>query len=302
MPLYNAERYVYKTIKCILNQTYENFELLLIDDCGTDLTMEIVAQIQDSRIRIIHNDKNRGIAYSRNEGLKNATGEYIALMDDDDLAPLDRFEKQVAYLDEHQEIDAVGGRYCVIDENDTICQMAPDALENPKFVKATLMFKDPLGNGSMMFRTGIIRKYGIYFLDDFLGMEDYMFWVEFSKYGTIANLREILLYWRCVNGNETSRILEQKKEMRAEKFFEIQRHAIESYGFRLSENEFQVLKKMFPEEKWGNKATKGELSQLYSILKKMIAQAEMMQLENAEEIKIFCRKYFSKRVEISEIW
>lgn len=302
MPLYNAEKYVYKTIQCILNQTYKDYELILINDYSTDGTMDIVNRIQDSRIKIIHNECNRGIAFSRNVGLENAKGKYIALMDDDDLAPIDRLEKQVEFLDENRNIDAIGGRYCLIDESDCVYQMAPEALENPKYVKASLMFLDPLGNGSMMFRKKVVLDNNIRFQDDCLGMEDYLFWVEFSKHGVISNLKDVLLYWRCVKGNETTKMLEQKRMARADKFFEIQKYAMESCGIKLSNNNLMLFKQMFPEGKWTNKASKSELRELYNVMKDIIRQAEQKQLDNVEEIRIICRKQFSKRVEFSEIW
>ena len=109
MPLYNAKKYVREAMDCILNQTFKDFEFLIIDDCPTDGTLDIVNQIQDNRIRIIHNGKNQGIAYSRNRGLAEAKGEYIALMDDDDLTPLDRLEREVSFLDDYPEIGVIGG-------------------------------------------------------------------------------------------------------------------------------------------------------------------------------------------------
>lgn len=302
MPLYNAERYVHRAIESILKQSYSHFELILVDDCPTDNTMNIVNAITDSRIRIIHNEQNKGIAYSRNIGMKMAKGEYIAFMDDDDLASLDRFEKEVDFLEMNPKIDALGGRYCLIDENDSVYQMAADTLVNPKFVKATLMFMDPLGNGSMMFRTNVIRDNPVYFQDNCLGMEDYLFWIDFSRYGAISNIKDVLLYWRCIEGNETTKVLKEKQDMRAEKFFEIQKYAMESVGLNLSDNEYFVLKKMFPEGQWSNKVTKTELAELYKVLKKIIWQADQRELDNAKEISILCRKQFSKRVEYSEIW
>lgn len=103
MPAYNAEKFIEKTINSILNQTYTDFELLIIDDCSTDNTMDVVRRIKDNRIRIINNKTNQGIAKSRNIGLANAKGEYIALMDNDDLTVVDRFEKEVCYLENHPE-------------------------------------------------------------------------------------------------------------------------------------------------------------------------------------------------------
>ena len=85
MPVFNAEKYILKAVQSILSQTEKDFELILIDDCGTDKSVEIVSKLEDSRIRILKNNENRGIAWCRNRGIREAKGEYIALMDDDDL-------------------------------------------------------------------------------------------------------------------------------------------------------------------------------------------------------------------------
>ena len=302
MPVYNGEEYIKKTIESILSQTYSNYELLIIDDCGSDKSMEIVRSVNDERIRIISNEQNSGIAYSRNVGIKNARGKYIALMDDDDLVPLDRLMLEYNYLEEHKEIDAVGGRYCVIDESDKIIEYSPDTLQNPKFIKASLMFFDPIGNGSMMFRKSVVEKNDILFRDDCLGMEDYLFWIDFSKYGNITNLKEVMLYWRHIQGNETNRVISEKSELRAKKFAEIQKYAFKNNGILLSDKDYEFLSQMLPEGRIGEKVNKEDLKHLYDIFSLIIKKADDLHLDFANELKIACRKQFSRRLECSEIW
>lgn len=302
MPVYNGEKYIKKTIESILSQTYSNFELLIIDDCGNDKSMEIVRNTNDNRIRIITNEQNMGIAYSRNVGIKNARGKYIALMDDDDLAPLDRLMLEYNYLEKHKDIDAVGGRYCIINENDEIVEYSPDTLQNPKYIKANLLFYDPIGNGSMMFRKSIVDEYDILFRDDCLGMEDYLFWIEFSKYGNITNLKDIMLYWRHIQGNETSRVVSEKSELRVKKFAEIQKYALKNNGISLCDTDYEFLSRMLPEGRLREKISKKDLERLYDILCLIINKADDLQLDYANEVKIACRKQFSRRLECSEIW
>ena len=136
MPVYNAEKYIKKSLDCILQQTFNDFEVILIDDCGNDRSMGIISEIRDSRVKIIHNDFNMGIALSRNQALDIANGEYIALMDDDDLTPINRFKMQVAFLDNNKDIDVVGGRYEMIDQQDNCLKVFPEPLNNPNYIKA----------------------------------------------------------------------------------------------------------------------------------------------------------------------
>ena len=302
MPVYNGEKYIKKTIESILSQSYSNFELLIIDDCGNDESIKIVRSTNDKRIRIISNEQNRGIAYSRNVGIKNARGKYIALMDDDDLAPLDRLMLEYNYLEEHEDVDAVGGRYCIINESDKVIEYSPDSLQNPKFIKASLMFYDSIGNGSMMFRKSVVDENNIKFRDDCLGMEDYLFWIEFSKYGNITNLKDIMLYWRHVQGNETSRVILEKSELRAQKFAEIQKYAFMNNGIMLCDTDYEFVSRMLPEGRLREKISKNDLERLYDILCLIIKKADDLQLDYANEVKIACRKQFSRRLECSEIW
>lgn len=302
MPLYNAEKYVEKAIYSILKQTYKDFELVLVDDCSTDKTMEIVSGIKDERINILKNERNFGIAYSRNKALKACTGEYIALMDDDDIATIDRFEKQVTFLDEHDEIDVVGSRYSIIDRHDAIKWTLPEVLHNPLYIRAALMFYDPIPNGSTMFRNDFIRSNKIQYKENCFGMEDYLFWIECSLHGKITNLEDVFLYWRDSGENESSRMHNNNKEKRANKYAELQKYAIQCNGFKLLEEELELLTAMFPEGNMSKIVTRAEIEKLYEVFRKLIYQAEENGFENKNEVRILCRKQFSKRIEYSELW
>lgn len=303
MPLYNAEKYVKKAIDSILEQTFSNFELILIDDCSMDKTMDIVMKINDPRIVILNNAQNRGIAFSRNRGIENSKGQYIAFMDDDDLTASDRLEKEVKFLDNNKDIDVVGGRFCIIDENDSIVQIMGEPLVNPHFIRASLMFFDPIGNGSTMFRKELIMKNDIRFQEGCLGMEDYRFWIDCSLHGKITNINKVLLYWRNSLDNESARVTGSTfSRLRAEKFSELQKYALQANGFQLNEAEIHLLQDMFPEGMTTKPATAEELEKLLRVFKKMIIQAEKMNLENREEIVILCKKQYAKKIENASIW
>lgn len=98
MPNYNCEKYVAETIKSVLAQTYTNWELIFVDDCSTDNSIEVVRSFQDERIRILKNEKNSGAAVSRNYALREAKGEWIAFLDSDDLWLPEKLEKQLAFM------------------------------------------------------------------------------------------------------------------------------------------------------------------------------------------------------------
>lgn len=302
MPLYNADLFVEKAIKSILNQSYKDFELLLIDDCSTDHTMEIVSRIKDSRIKIVRNEKNEGIAFSRNRGLSLADGQYIALMDDDDLTVPDRFDIQVEYLELYNEMDVVGGQFCAIDENDQVIWTCKERLNNPKYIRADMMLYDSIANGSAMIRNDFLKKNQIIYQDGCLGMEDYRFWIECSALGNVTNLDHIFLYWRNSENNESSKVKKRKYKQRAEKYGELQKYAFELNGYSLSEEEYGIINKMFPEILSSVIINVEDMKKLYDVFLKVIQQSKDIRAENANEIAIMCRKRFSNRLEFTNLW
>ena len=105
MPVYNDEKYILEAIESILNQTYINFEFIIINDGSSDNSLKIIQSFNDNRIKIINNDKNRGIAYSLNKGLDIAKCKYIARIDANDVAHPTRLAVQKEYLDQKNEVD-----------------------------------------------------------------------------------------------------------------------------------------------------------------------------------------------------
>lgn len=301
MPVYNAEKYIKKAMDSILNQTERDLELILIDDCGNDSSMIKAREIQDERIRIIHNDYNRGISYSRNQGIEHARGKYIALMDDDDVAPLDRLDVESRFLDEHADMDVVGGGALWINEEGEVTSYLREIICNPKRIKAELIFRDVIENGSAMMRTEFIKKHNLRYRDGYLGMEDFKFWTECSLFGNIANISKVLLYWRETYHSETFRVGREQAENRREKFAEIQRETLRMSGFCLDEKEIRLFTDFFPENK-GEYISNNELEEVGGLLKKMMRQAENRYMENAKEFKSVCRKMYALKTENSELW
>ena len=98
MPSYNTSRYIEDTINSVRQQSYKNWELIIVDDCSTDNTDEVVAKYNDNRIKYFKNDKNSGAAVSRNKALREAKGRWIAFLDSDDLWLPEKLEKQIHFM------------------------------------------------------------------------------------------------------------------------------------------------------------------------------------------------------------
>lgn len=159
MSEYNTkENELRASIESILNQTYENFELLIVDDCSDKKSTEIIESYKDDRIRIIHNEKNLGLAESLNKGINLIDTDYIIRMDTDDIAKNDRIEKQMNFVYKHPEYSIVAGNANYFDENG-IFKTTRIAGEKYKedFIKGT-----PFIHPTMIIKTKDIKSIGGY--------------------------------------------------------------------------------------------------------------------------------------------
>lgn len=197
MSVYNGEKYVAEAINSIINQTFKDFEFIIIDDGSTDNSLIIVKTLSllDERIRIIENDGNIGLAKSLNRGISLARGKYIARMDADDISLHDRFMKQVDYLEKHHDIAVVGGSVIYINDEGKEGYHGHYPL-SPYQVKWQLFFVNPMSHPSTMLRRKLFSEYGIHYNEQLTTTQDYDLWVQVSKQFQLANLPDQLLYYR----------------------------------------------------------------------------------------------------------
>lgn len=296
MPLYNAEKYVDKTIDCMLNQTYKNIELIIVDDASTDSSLEIVLKKRDSRIKLLRNEYNRGISFSRNRAIKEASGVYIAIMDDDDLAPLDRIEKEVEFLDKNPGVHIVLGHMVEIDEDDNPCSHIMYSYLNPKYLRARQLFHNCIPNGSTLIRKEFIDSNNLKYKEQMFGAEDYRFWVEcLVKGAKFATLDEVLLYHRIHGHNASILATKYNTEERERVIREIKRTALAESGFSLSDKHYSIIFNMFKEYNVYMKDVQ-EIELLYEAFRSITSQAYEMNMDNAKEIEIACRKCFGEKI------
>lgn len=301
MPVYCAEKYVEEAVRSILNQTFQDIELLVIDDKGGDGSMDIVRSIHDPRIRVLENDCNRGIAYATNVGLKHAEGKYIALMDDDDIAMEDRLQLEYNYLESHPEIDVVGGGDISVDENGRTISYRREVICNPKRIKAELLFRDRVHNATSMYRRNFVEKNHLSYKEGFFGMQDFKFWTECAAYGQIANIDRVLSKWRSHGRNSTRKALEEHRAERKEKFAEIQKESLKLQGFVLNESEQEKFCKVFAEGS-SNVLMLEELLDVQKILMNLIQQARDRGDDNVKELEYVCRSSWADRTKQCDIW
>ena len=193
MSVRNGARYVSEAIDSILNQTFEDFELVIIDDGSTDGTLTIVQSYDDARLRIVRQD-NVGLTKSLNRGIALAQGQYIARIDHDDLSLPERFERQVKFLDAHPDVGLLGTACRVIDElrgREWEAQVAT----SDQALRHALIKHNPFFHSSVMMRKSVLQKVGGYD-ETFPYIQDYELWIRIASCAKLANLAEVLTIHR----------------------------------------------------------------------------------------------------------
>jgi glycosyltransferase involved in cell wall biosynthesis len=212
MPVYNGELYLREAIDSILNQTFSDFELIIIDDCSKDGSVELIKTYTDSRIRFVANPVNQGLRFILNQGNRLARAEYIARMDCDDISLPERLAKQVAYLDRHPEVAIVGAQSVYIDttgkimESQNIFRCAAEQSS----IRWTAGYECPFVHPLVMYRKQILWGELGGYDENAAFAEDYEMWLRLLEHNYQgANLNEILLKYRV---NPTSMMNSAKLE------------------------------------------------------------------------------------------
>ncbi|MBD2519711.1 glycosyltransferase [Nostoc sp. FACHB-973] len=195
MPVYNGELYLREAIDSILDQTFQDFEFLIINDGSTDSTREIICSYDDLRIRLIDNNYNLGLTRSLNKGLKLAEGEFIARQDADDVSESERLAKQVAFLETHPEVALVGTWYKQIDTQGNLiceCQLPYDCTQ----IRWGLLFYSPFIHSAVMFQKSVVLEQIGFYNEVAIYAQDYELWCRIALRQQIANLSDYLIKWR----------------------------------------------------------------------------------------------------------
>jgi len=225
MPFYNSEAFIKKSVLSILNQTYRNFELIIINDCSTDNSLQIVKSFRDPRIRVINNLKHIGVAATLNRGLHLAQSRLIARMDADDIALRNRFATQIEFLRKHPDVVLVGTWATLINEQGRKIKIKK-LPENSQEIKSHILRYNPFIHSTIMLRKPVLKSTGAYD-ERYNGAEDYDLFLRIvGKYKT-ANIKQPLLLYRISRSSVTFRQL-KKVELRS---LLVRINALQNYGY-----------------------------------------------------------------------
>jgi glycosyltransferase involved in cell wall biosynthesis len=197
IPLYNREAYIGESIESVLEQTFTDFEVLVIDDGSTDRSGDVVRTYRDPRVRLLCHERNQGIPRTRNTGIDAARGAYLAFLDSDDIAYPTRLAKQVAFLDDHPDHAAVGAWVDWMDETGRPLGRVKRRPLAAQDIAALRLFRQGIENTASMARTAVLREYR--HDENFDVSEDFELWARIAAKHGIANLPELLVRRRAHN-------------------------------------------------------------------------------------------------------
>lgn len=197
---FNAENYIEEAINSLLEQTFTDFEIIIVNDGSTDRTSSVIQKFSDNRIRYYENEQNMGLVFTRNRLKTLAKGKYIAVLDSDDIAHVDRIKLQYEYLSANPHVVLCGGHGRQIDENGKFEGKMIEVITG-KDLGPYMILNNPFINSSTMFRHDVFMAIGGY--KDFPLAEDYDCFVRMSEKGVVTNLDNVLVDYRIHNTNTT---------------------------------------------------------------------------------------------------
>lgn len=203
MSAYNAEKFVEYSIRSILDQTYGNWEFIIINDCSSDNTSQIIERFsnKDLRIKLIHNKENLGLTRSLNIGLTHAEGEFIARLDADDTSEPLRLEKQVNFLNTHLDTMIVGsGAHLIDPSGNKIGEM--NVISRDSIIRRLMTHVNLFIHSSILIRREAIEDLRCY-REKFRYTQDYDLILRLSDKYTLSNIPELLISWRTSKTSET---------------------------------------------------------------------------------------------------
>lgn len=262
MSTYNEEKYIVTSLKSLLNQTFQEFEIIIVDDASTDNTRQLIQRLQDERIHLICNEENQGLTKNLNKALKHVTGKYIARMDGDDIAFPTRFEKQVQYMEKHPETMLVSCYTKSFGDSDLVFALPDDS----EVLKVRMLVRPVYAHPGFMMRRELIEA-GYQYNEEYRTAQDYEFASRVAEKYKIGLVPEVLLLYR-VHKKQISAKAGNQQFDNADK---IRKHQLERLGVQLSETEWKNYQDLVKESKVDCLES---FDKVYEIIQKMLRSNE----------------------------
>jgi len=280
MSVYNGEKHLKEAIDSILNQTYKDFEFIIVNDGSIDNSEKIILGYKDKRIKYIKRE-NGGLSAALNTGLFVAKGEYIARMDADDISYKDRLQKQLDFMKKNKDIVALGAGITYMEENGEQIFSYVNKM-TPKEIRANILKRCPIAHPTVFYRRDIAIKCGGYYEKIKQYFEDHLLFKKMLEYGDLYNLNESLLNYRLVSTSITS-----NKEFRKEYLSIRQRVLINEY---ISDED---QKKLIEIKNHGNRNLKFKKSKYHLYLGKLYLWRNANKKKSRRNLKLSLQYHFS---------
>jgi len=281
LPVFNAERYLKMSIDSILNQTFPDFELIVINDGSTDSSEQIILSYNDSRIKYYKNPQNIGLIATLNRGIDLCNGRFVARMDADDISLPERLQKQWDFLNNHSEFVMLGSGMEIIDSenqhivNKKICFPA-------HLIKTQLFFKCAFVHPSVIIRKDILAEFR--YNADYIHAEDYFLWSEIAFKYPVANLPEILIKYRI----HQQSVSEQNQQKQIDTTKKIYAYHLSKLNIAPSVDELDLHFKLLQKPKHIAIFDKNERRNIKRWIEKLLKQNELL--------NVYDQNYFVTRL------
>lgn len=236
LPVYNGENFLREAIQSILDQSFSNYELLIINDASTDNSEQVILHFEDSRIVYLKNEKNLGLIGALNRGLNIACGKYIARMDQDDISHPKRFERQVQFMETNMNVVLCGMQGEILQTGEAY--QVP--LEDNE-IRASMLFGSPFIHPVVMIRRETLVQHSLKYDLKYFHAEDYGLWVNLSFVGKLANLPEVGIYYRK-HGMQYTKVFGEGNKMTS---FNAKIEYLERLGINLTSGQTAYYEKVF---------------------------------------------------------
>lgn len=232
MSVYNGELYLREAIDSILNQTFTQFELIIINDGSKDNSISIIKSYNDKRIVLIDNDGNKGLIYSLNKGIEVSKGKYIARMDADDISLPERLNEQYLFLEKNNQIGVCGCDYTQFTSNNKSKKYAAFHLHDE--ILGNMFFNCSVIHPSLMIRTSLLKNEFVIYNSSFSHAEDYELWSRLIFKTHFSAVNKLLFEYRIHN----SQITQIHNSKQANNANVVRKNMLDNAGFKYSSDEF----------------------------------------------------------------
>ena len=233
MSVCNGETYLHEAIDSIINQSFSDFEFVIINDGSSDKSLSIIQSYSDKRIILVDNNGNKGLIYSLNKGIELSQGKYIARMDADDISLSNRFEKQIQFLESNSEIGVCGCDYIQFHETK---ETYFNAFKRHDETLAWMLFNSSVIHPSLMIRTSVLKNQQPVFNSNFKHAEDYELWSRLLFICKFSAVNETLVKYRVHDGQVTQ--IHNSEQINSANA--IREHILKRAGFSFSEKDLSI--------------------------------------------------------------